>query len=118
MLTPGGTRPPTPKPRRWPRLRAMTPLLLPTLMLLQAISYPPTRKGDVVDDYHGTKVPDPYRWLGGVDAPETAVLVGRSEEHTSELQSLMHLVCRLLLETKQTCHALPMRPYSTCMCHA
>src|SRR5258705_5311199 len=25
----------------------------------------------------------------------------RSEEHTSELQSLMHLVCRLLLETKK-----------------
>src|ERR1035438_3220578 len=31
----------------------------------------------------------------------------RSEEHTSELQSLRHLVCRLLLE-KKTC-ALPIR---------
>src|SRR5262249_59480099 len=28
--------------------------------------------------------------------------VGRSEEHTSELQSLTNLVCRLLLEKKQT----------------
>src|SRR2546429_6700780 len=28
--------------------------------------------------------------------------VGRSEEHTSELQSRLHLVCRLLLEKKQT----------------
>src|SRR5437899_7956622 len=28
--------------------------------------------------------------------------VGRSEEHTSELQSLRHLVCRLLLEKKKT----------------
>src|SRR5258705_9883320 len=27
----------------------------------------------------------------------------RSEEHTSELQSLRHLVCRLLLEKKKTC---------------
>src|SRR5205814_8566824 len=27
----------------------------------------------------------------------------RSEEHTSELQSLRHLVCRLLLEKKNTC---------------
>src|SRR5205814_1227459 len=27
-----------------------------------------------------------------------AILIGRSEEHTSELQSLRHLVCRLLLE--------------------
>src|SRR5437879_7293381 len=28
-------------------------------------------------------------------------LVGRSEEHTSELQSPMYLVCRLLLEKKK-----------------
>src|SRR2546425_8332196 len=28
--------------------------------------------------------------------------VGRSEEHTSELQSLAYLVCRLLLEKKKT----------------
>src|SRR5438045_6690088 len=27
-------------------------------------------------------------------------VTGRSEEHTSELQSLRHLVCRLLLEKK------------------
>src|SRR2546422_3022601 len=29
-------------------------------------------------------------------------LVSRSEEHTSELQSRLHLVCRLLLEKKKT----------------
>src|SRR2546429_2042670 len=29
------------------------------------------------------------------------VLEGRSEEHTSELQSRLHLVCRLLLEKKK-----------------
>src|SRR5687768_17708794 len=28
----------------------------------------------------------------------------RSEEHTSELQSRLHLVCRLLLEKKKTSH--------------
>src|SRR3712207_8658715 len=28
---------------------------------------------------------------------------GRSEEHTSELQSRQYLVCRLLLEKKKTC---------------
>src|SRR5437899_11085834 len=33
-----------------------------------------------------------------VDAKNTT----RSEEHTSELQSLRHLVCRLLLEKKKT----------------
>src|SRR2546427_1953935 len=30
---------------------------------------------------------------------------GRSEEHTSELQSQSNLVCRLLLEKKKTIHA-------------
>src|SRR5438045_7831281 len=30
-----------------------------------------------------------------------ASMVPRSEEHTSELQSLRHLVCRLLLEKKK-----------------
>src|SRR5258705_6140926 len=40
------------------------------------------------------------RWLGR----SFEVLfekAGRSEEHTSELQSLRHLVCRLLLEKKK-----------------
>src|SRR2546425_5035369 len=38
-----------------------------------------------------------------VPAPDTVVAVGpdRSEEHTSELQSLAYLVCRLLLEKKK-----------------
>src|SRR5687768_18406385 len=31
----------------------------------------------------------------------TGVFVYRSEEHTSELQSRLHLVCRLLLEKKK-----------------
>src|SRR5438876_3649277 len=31
------------------------------------------------------------------NAPQIAAIKGRSEEHTSELQSPVHLVCRLLL---------------------
>src|SRR5205814_4875388 len=34
-----------------------------------------------------------------------AVVEQRSEEHTSELQSLRHLVCRLLLEKKKHHHS-------------
>ena len=32
------------------------------------------------------------------------VRIGRSEEHTSELQSRLYLVCRLLLEKKKRAH--------------
>src|SRR2546422_4074465 len=36
-----------------------------------------------------------------------AQLALRSEEHTSELQSRLHLVCRLLLEKKKNTHLTP-----------
>src|SRR2546429_6064962 len=36
-----------------------------------------------------------------VQGTDSAVLDSRSEEHTSELQSRLHLVCRLLLEKEK-----------------
>src|SRR2546429_4367607 len=47
--------------------------------------------------------------VGDLQPPEPEVLevcpvAGRSEEHTSELQSRLHLVCRLLLEKKTRPH--------------
>src|SRR5687767_15252534 len=41
------------------------------------------------------------RKSGGPMRPATSFLGRRSEEHTSELQSLAYLVCRLLLEKKK-----------------
>src|SRR2546429_4130408 len=38
----------------------------------------------------------------GIHSSHWFLLLTRSEEHTSELQSRLHLVCRLLLEKKKT----------------
>jgi len=47
------------------------------------MTYPNTRKSDQVDDYHGTKVADPYRWLEDDNSPETAAWVKAENEVTN-----------------------------------
>ncbi len=42
-----------------------------TSVMAQKIEYPKAKKIDQIDDYHGTKVSDPYRWLENPDAPES-----------------------------------------------
>src|SRR6266850_6339884 len=46
------------------------------------ITYPGTKKVDQVDDYFGTKVPDPYRWLENESAPEVASWVESENQLT------------------------------------
>src|SRR2546422_6815140 len=61
----------------------------------------------------GPDVAGVYRgpiWTDPLLASKVAQTFPRSEEHTSELQSRLHLVCRLLLEKKK--HTAPPPPAS------
>src|SRR2546422_2951022 len=62
-------------------------------------------RSDIVLDLLVRLIPDPHRPQAAVPGEGIDfLLVGdrvRSEEHTSELQSRLHLVCRLLLEKKK-----------------
>src|SRR5258705_1793730 len=61
----------------------------------------------------GVAIVDVVTALYATVAVLAALYARRSEEHTSELQSLRHLVCRLLLEKKKSTETLAIRAPST-----
>src|SRR5260221_8253693 len=61
-------------------------LLLPFVLIAQ-LQYPETKKGDVVEDYHGTKVADPYRWLEDDNSEETKAWVQEENKVTQDYLS-------------------------------
>jgi prolyl oligopeptidase len=46
------------------------------------LEYPETRMGDVVDNYFGVEVPDPFRWLEDDNSPETKAWVQAQNQVT------------------------------------
>jgi len=48
--------------------------------LSAGLQYPPTARGSQVDDYHGTSVADPYRWLEDTRSPATRAWI-ESQNH-------------------------------------
>jgi prolyl oligopeptidase len=49
-----------------------------------AIAYPPAHRGSQVDEYHGIKVADPYRWMEDLDSADTRAWVEAEAKLTSD----------------------------------
>jgi prolyl oligopeptidase len=64
-------------------------------------AYPVTRQVEQVDDYHGTKVPDPYRWLEDEASSETAVWVAAQQLVTEKYLSQLPLRRDLRMRVEQ-----------------
>ena len=51
---------------------------------IKTMPYPATERGEVVDDYFGTAMPDPYRWLEDDNSEATAAWVAAENAVTED----------------------------------
>lgn len=65
---------------RLPLVAALAPVLA-----LAAVSYPTSKTVEHFDDYSGTKVADPYRWLEELDSPDTKAWVAAQNALTDSV---------------------------------
>ncbi len=72
-----GTTPPVKTAATAPVVKVATPA--------KALAYPNAQRGEQSDDYHGTKVADPYRWLEDSDSPETRKWIAAENAVTEAL---------------------------------
>jgi prolyl oligopeptidase len=67
---------------------AVTAMLIGTSACREAppikVSYPTTPMGDVVENYFGTKIPDPFRWMEDLDSKQVADWVAAENRVTFE----------------------------------
>src|SRR2546429_1084335 len=77
--------------------------LFPYTTLFRSLGVIEVVAGARIDAAHGAHHLRPKENVADVDDAYQQIDIGniRSEEHTSELQSRLHLVCRLLLEKKK-----------------
>jgi len=89
--------------RSQPTLAAAMPLIATLLMAISAcrqsslpkVSYPETSKDDIVDDYFGTKVPAPYRWMEDLDSKKVTDWVAAEDKVTFDYLAKLPLRERL-----------------------
>jgi len=82
-----------------PRMRTLTSATLALVASVasaqvqqsQRMIYPETKKVEQVDDFWGTKVPDPYRWMEDLNAPELAEWVKQQNAVTDQYFSKVGL---------------------------
>ncbi len=70
-------------------------------MIAQNLSYPKARKDGTVDDYFGTKVSDPYRWLENDTSAETAQWVEAENAVTNAYLQKLPMRSKLLKRLKE-----------------
>ncbi len=49
---------------------------------MEVLQYPDVPAVDQVDDYHGTPIADPYRWLENANSPETKAWIESQNQLT------------------------------------
>ena len=78
---------------------ALTITVLLAILVSQKLQYPTTRTVDVVDDYHGTKVADPYRWMEDLNSADLAAWIAQqnalTESYLNGLPLRAHLRRRI-----------------------